>query len=187
MGVRLDRPGTLQTDYHTVLPPEEPPGRGGRARKEKPGAGAITWRHYLADAAFLVGLEAAEPLLRTLYEAVRAPVWPLALGRRSFPPSPPIWLPDGLREEPLEAALSRYPWLPERPEHYGRAWRSPDAHELEAELECLPEEEGELRQDVPVSFDWQYRAFTVRRVRRLSLPFPPPVEPSTKAEDEDVP
>ncbi|MBI3911851.1 MAG: type I-E CRISPR-associated protein Cas5/CasD [Armatimonadetes bacterium] len=189
MGVRVDRPGTLQTDYHTALPPEPPPGRGGRARRERQGAGAITWRHYLADAVFLVGLEGPERLLRELHDALRAPVWPLCLGRRSFPPGLPLWLPDGLRDAPLEVALRDYPWLPARPEAALPPPRPPRDGSLEAELECPPGEDGELRQDVPLSFDWERRAFTVRRVRRvhhLEVRLPEPAD-GPLPEGPDVP
>lgn len=40
---------------------------------------------------------------------MRAPFWPLALGRKSFPPGEPVWLADGLREAGLRDALLSYP------------------------------------------------------------------------------
>lgn len=199
MGVRLDRPGALQSDYHTVkrLPPRPGAVAGrGVAAVEKSTA-FLTRRHYLADAVFLVGLEGPEPLLRELHRALAAPQWPLALGRKSFPPGLPPYLHEGLRSEPLEAALATFWWLPSLRE----AWlhqppRSPRENDLEVELECLPGEPGEPRQDVPLSFNWEHRAFTLRRVRRERVPVPPfapeasdplPATAMTIKEDSDVP
>ncbi len=67
-------------------------------------------RYYLAGARFLVGLEGDETLLRTIDHALADPVWSLCLGRKAFPPSEPVRLPDGLREGvSLREALERYP------------------------------------------------------------------------------
>lgn len=96
-GVRVDREGIPRTDYHTA--------QEGRNT-------AVTRRHYLADAAFLVGLEGEAPLLTRIENAVRNPVWPLFLGRKSFPPARPLFFEEGgLREADLEAALKSEPLL----------------------------------------------------------------------------
>src|SRR5690625_925439 len=52
MGVRVDRRGTLMSDYHTALEVLDTGGKTGTVVSE---------RHYLADAAFVVGLEGHEP------------------------------------------------------------------------------------------------------------------------------
>jgi CRISPR system Cascade subunit CasD len=104
MGVRVDREGVLCCDYQTA--------RGvinAEGRKPK---NVQSWRYYLADAAFLVGLEGNKELLQKIHGALLDPVWPLFLGRKSYAPSPPVYLPDGLREEGLVEALARYPYLP---------------------------------------------------------------------------
>lgn len=107
MGVRVDREGVLMRDYQTatgVLVAS--------SGKPDPGRTVVSPRFYLADAAFLVGLEGEdETLLSAIHHALQHPVWPLALGRKSFPPGAPIHLPDGLRNENLEQALSAYPRL----------------------------------------------------------------------------
>jgi len=63
----------------------------------------------------LVGLqgkgERDEQILHLLQQQLMRPVWQLFLGRKAFVPSAPVWLPDGLRDEPLEDALRGYPWL----------------------------------------------------------------------------
>lgn len=91
--VRVDRPGTITRDYHTV--------GGGRPRqttvataKGGPRAGATTTlvshRYYLADAAFTIALttpaEHAE-LVGACAAALREPSRPPYLGRRSCPPT----------------------------------------------------------------------------------------------------
>ena len=183
MGVRMDRPGTLQADYHTVKP-LPPPGIAGRADKSM---AFLTRRHYLADAVFLVGLEGPEPLLRELEAALAAPAWPLQLGRKSFPPGLPVYLQDGLRPAPLEEALAKFGWLPLREEARLENWpRRTPPEWLDVELECLPGEEGEPRQDVPLSFDWERRAFTLRRVRRERYPVPSVAGGTPLQEDENV-
>lgn len=83
-GVRADREGQLLVDYHTA------------ATEKDRAQGKTTYqtcRHYLSDAVFLVGLESGdETLLRRLETALRAPVFPLFLGRRSCPPTLPLCL-----------------------------------------------------------------------------------------------
>lgn len=69
----------------------------------------MTYRHYLQDAVFLVGLESEDTaLLQELETALKYPVYPLYLGRRSCPPTLPLCLGiragkllDTLRAEPL--------------------------------------------------------------------------------------
>jgi CRISPR system Cascade subunit CasD len=103
MGVRVDRPGTVDVDYQTV--------QDIIAADGSPGRSAVTRRYYLADAAFLVGLAGEATLLRHLHAALHSPVWLIGLGRRSYTPSRPIWLRDGLVETDLISALRIYPRL----------------------------------------------------------------------------
>lgn len=93
-GVRVDRAGLLRTDYHTA----------------QEGSGtAVTRRHYLADAAFLVGFEGERTLLEQIDTALRNPVWPPFLGRKSFPPSQPLFVEGGVVEGTLLEVLERHP------------------------------------------------------------------------------
>ena len=72
--VRADQEGSLLVDFHTA-----------KSRDTS----YVTYRHYLQDAVFLAGLESGdEALLRELEAALRHPVYPLYLGRRSCPPHP---------------------------------------------------------------------------------------------------
>lgn len=108
MGVRVDREGILKRDYHTA---QEIVQADGRLNANRNLRNSVTVRYFLADACFLVGFEGERPLLTQLQDAVRVPHWPLALGRKSFVPSPGVFLPDGIRSDSLEVALREYPLL----------------------------------------------------------------------------
>lgn len=98
--VRADREGSLLVDFHTANREED---------RKKGKAPYVTYRHYLQDAVFLVGLESEDTaLLQELETALKHPVYPLYLGRRSCPPTLPLCLGiragkllDTLRAEPL--------------------------------------------------------------------------------------
>lgn len=113
MGVRVDREGILRYDYQTAMDVLRADGKSQQKTVQ-------SWRYYLADAAFLVGLESHDgSVLRGLHKALRNPRWPLYLGRKGYLPSPPVWLPRGLVEAPLEESLASYPPLVEPvPDHY---------------------------------------------------------------------
>ncbi len=111
MGVRHDRPGVLKRDYQTAgcAASETIIKADGKQAKD---GGVVSARFYLADASFLVGLECADrTLLDRLHAALRDPVWPLALGRKSYVPSEPVWIANGVRDAPLLESLTRWPWI----------------------------------------------------------------------------
>ena len=106
MGVRVDREGQLMRDYQTAT------GVINAAGKADLGRTVVSRRYYLSDAVFLVGLAGTDrALLECISKALQAPVWLLALGRKGFPPGEPVYLPDGLLDAPLRAALLGYPPL----------------------------------------------------------------------------
>ena len=96
-GVRVVRRGRLLCDYHTVS--RHPNPRPGLNRTDY-----VTKRYYLSDAVFIAGFESEDRAhLAELEEALRFPAFPLFLGRRSCPPTPPLSL--GITDEKLEDAL----------------------------------------------------------------------------------
>lgn len=136
MGVRVDREGVPMRDYQTATGVLIATGKADLRRT------VVSPRYYLADAAFLVGLEGRdETLLASIHAALRAPHWPLALGRKSFAPGMPVWLVDGLSPLPLEQALASYPPL-----------SSAQRGQMQP-LRCLLEDdqEGAIRLDQPVA------------------------------------
>ena len=154
MGVRIDQPGTILRDYHTA-------GQGGYY---KVGGGIgkntiLSERYYLADARFLVGLEGEPALLAHLQTALQRPTWFLFFGRKAFVPTEPIWLPDGLGDDGLVAALSDYPWL-------GKDNKPSERLRLVVEAAA-----GDIvRNDQPVSF--QPRRFLPRYLCECWVPNP---------------
>lgn len=137
MGVRVDREGVPMRDYQTATGVLIATGKADLRRT------VVSPRFYLADAAFLVGLEGEdESLLARIHTALRTPVWPLALGRKSFVPGLPVWLADGLSPLSLEQALAGYPRL--APAQWA---------DQEQPLRCLLEDDrdGAIRLDQPVA------------------------------------
>lgn len=100
MGVRVDREGVLMRDYVTATGVVNAAGKVGKDRT------VVSERYFLADAAFLVGLEGDRDVLAAIQRALIAPVWPLCLGRKSYVSTAPVAVEDGLSDNPLEVALS---------------------------------------------------------------------------------
>lgn len=124
--IRVDRPGSLLRDFHTV--------GGGRPNhqtvataegKRRPGdtATLVTTRYYLQDAAFTVAVTTApDPanstdgtgLLAKVATALAEPTWPPFLGRRSCPPEATLLLGHhdnawaALMQLPLHRALDKW-------------------------------------------------------------------------------
>lgn len=164
MGVRHDRPGVPKRDYQTagcaatdtIIKADGTPAKGG---------GVVSQRFYLADAAFLVVLEGNDrALLERAYKQLQNPVWPLALGRKSYPPSEQVWIEDGVQEIPLRDALARWPWIASF-----RRWEEPP-EKLLVSFES-GDGTGVLKMDQPLS-SFAERRFGARFVRSEWIPFP---------------
>ncbi len=91
MAVRVDRPGRVIRDLHTVGA-----GKFRGAPHSMWGLGdktVLTQRYYLVDAAFTVALGGDDSsLVERIAAAIQEPVWPLFLGRRSCAPSETVFL-----------------------------------------------------------------------------------------------
>ncbi|NYI03453.1 type I-E CRISPR-associated protein Cas5/CasD [Allostreptomyces psammosilenae] len=178
LGIRVDQPGTLLRDYHTVSDYRGRPllqagvSAKGRQKPTSPAKNThITIRYYLQDAVFVAALAGPAPLLRTLDTAVRHPAYPLALGRRSCPPTQPVSL--GLRDtSDLRQALEAEPWQAARHvrNEQGRRNSYPTHVDLSATIE--DPDGDDVRHDVPQSFHPRSRSYTSRRVRHLWIPTP---------------
>ena len=164
MGVRLDREGVPMRDYQTAGGDRDSKKRTlVTASGDRQSRTVISPRYYLADAAFLVGLESGDrKLLEAIHVALRAPVWPLALGRKSFAPGCPVYLPDGLREMPLVDALATYPRLAE-PTYRDQT--------LRLRLSIEDTTEGSMRLDQPTG-PFAKRLFGPRLVRTEVIDVP---------------
>jgi CRISPR system Cascade subunit CasD len=166
MGVRHDRPGIPKRDYQTAgcAKGDKIMTADGKATKEND-PGIVSHRDYLADAAFLVALEGEESaLLEKADAALRDPVWPLALGRKSYVATEPIWCDGGVRESGLLDVLKSHPWIGLLRRH----------EEAPASLRISLESEdgtGTMRMDQILS-SFAERRFGSRFVRSEMVPFP---------------
>lgn len=130
----------------------------------------VTYRHYLEDAVFLVGLESSDrSLLQELETALRHPAFPLYLGRRSCPPTLPLCR--GIRETPLLETLQNEPVREER------------IRPTRILLDASPQESRTaLQKDVPVSYSPLHRQYAYRSVREVRFT-PKPKAPETTQHD----
>ena len=146
-GVRVDRNGEVIKDFHM-------------AKAEK--TSYLTYRYYLSDAIFLVGLESEDrSFLEQIERALRNPCFPLFLGRRSCPPTLPLVL--GIREDALETALRGE-------ENQNKDLKSIRQSHRYIRLDCgVGEQEGAVVQDLPISFNPMKREFGYRRAKEIWL------------------
>lgn len=158
MGVRADCEGVVAYDYQIagvggVINTE------GKIRKKDGRIELVqSWRYYLADAAFLVGLESEDAdWLHTLHDALQHPVWPLFFGRKAFPPAEPVAIQeDAVRAQELQTALQDHSRLRSDP-------RSLDPARMRGLLE---DTQGPIvRMDQPLSFARGKRQFGLRRMK----------------------
>ena len=163
MGVRHDRLGTPKQDYQTAGCASEDSII--KANGTQSNDGVVSRRHYLADAAFLVGLQGDDrSLLERVHARLKDPVWLLSLGRKSYVPSEPIWIDRGVQDAPMQELLERWPWIATRrrwekpPEKLLVSWESDDGT-------------GTLKMDQPLS-SFAERRFGARFVRSEWISFP---------------
>lgn len=148
-GVRIDRQGELLCDYHTAV-----------SKKDI----YVTKRYYLSDAIFLVGLESdSVEFLHTIEYALKNPVYPLFLGRRSCPPTMPLVL--GVRDNNLIDSLKEEKWLLEN----WRRKRIFDSNEKKLRIIIDNDDLNTMSviKDVPISFSPIHRKFLWRSVKDM--------------------
>lgn len=150
-GVRVDFPGTKIEDFQITQM-----GEGINSN--------LSYRNYLSDAIFLVGLSCEDAaFLEELEHALRNPKFSVFLGRRSCPPTQPLVL--GIREKELEQALRDEEWLvPE--------WRRRSLFRFSERVFLRIVTDGvqgdAVKKDVPVSFSPYRREYGYRYTREVS-------------------
>jgi len=156
-GVRLDQPGRIERDFQTA--------RSLDGKKAFP----LTTRFYLADAIFVAAVEGDDELIANLDKALKQPMFPLYLGRRSCPPVWPLDL--GIRSTCLWEALHDEPWQ-------AALWwccrQGPIVDvELRVDAVCvtgdLPDRIDVTEHDAPISFNPLLRDYGSRLVVRTSM------------------
>ncbi|MER7363481.1 type I-E CRISPR-associated protein Cas5/CasD [Nonomuraea wenchangensis] len=188
LAVRVDQPGSLLRDYHTVSDYRgRPLPQAGVSAKgvQKPTSPAkythVTQRFYLQDAVFLAVLHGPVGLVEALAEAVRHPAFPLALGRRSCVPTQPLFL--DVRSDPMLDVLNTVPWqaTDAARQLYARDRGRPSTVDLSATWDD-PDGEDSLT-DVPYSFAPRERRFSSRRVRHQWITVPTGFRKADRAGD----
>ena len=175
-GVRVDQPGSILRDFHTVSDYRGVPllkagtnAKGVQERTSPKKFTHVTTRYYLQDAVFVAVVGGDVELLRSLAAAVRRPSFPLALGRRSCVPTQPLLVeaPDGGDLWPMSpvGALQSVPWQ-------GSAeWqrRMKGGARVPATVDATATTEGMMDRvsDVPRSFAPQSRGMLSREVRHF--------------------
>lgn len=152
LGVRVEHLGRVERDFQTAqgMP--------------------LSYRQYLADAAFLAVVDGREDLLSGLADALERPAFPLYLGRRSCPPVGR--LSQGLRSATVETLLAQEAWL--APHWVQRSTRTAVVR-LSVVTDCAPGDPGsDLVRDEPLSFDPERRQYGWRSVRHSTVDVPNP-------------
>ena len=147
-GVRIDQIGEVFRDFHT-------------ARTSDGSQAFISSRYYLADAVFLIGIEGDDSLLKEVDKAIKNPVFPLFLGRRSCPPVGPISL--GIKYGAcVMETLSDIETAPWQASTWYQKKQGKKVY-LEIVMDAEAEEEGAfLRSDVPITFSQSHRKYSYR-------------------------
>ncbi|MFB7510391.1 type I-E CRISPR-associated protein Cas5/CasD, partial [Streptomyces broussonetiae] len=188
LGVRVDQPGTLLRDYHTVsdhrglpLPAAKVDAKGAQKKTGPAKYTGVTQRYYLQDAVFTAAVAGPAALLQHLEHAVRHPAFPLSLGRRSCPPTGPVSL--GLHPDTgLPKVLEDVPWQASAPH---RARFKGARVTVEATVE---DPAGDLTAtDVPDTYDLKTGTlFSQRTVRHLWISLPTGQQTTGQAADIPV-
>jgi len=171
IGVRIDKPGTLLQDFHMAH--EEAfwdANDRSKINRSKSGNSYLTTRFYIADAAFLVGLEGDDTILMEIDEALRSPMYPLYLGRRSCVPDGRISL--GIVSYPLKEALEKQPVITR---FQGSSSTMGSKPRIVIDHVAYRDKDGNAGyrlRDFPRSFNPSHRKYGFRSVREYESPVP---------------
>lgn len=186
--VRVDRPGHLLRDLHTVgggLPAKETVTTAEGKKRGIKQATLLSHRYYLQDAAFtvaVVGTADHNDLIRACAHALDAPTWAPYLGRRSCPPSAPFFLGHTHTpwlhltqlplHRPLQARSQRYTQVL----FYGDApldarLTGPLDHQADTHSGNGADPVGEINDD-PRTFHTHHRSYRTRPLYQRELKFP---------------
>lgn len=166
IGIRCDQPGTRLVDYHTVGggydepmllmadgKPKYIPNTNPKLPHTEP-----THRAYLCDASFLAAIQSDAETIAQLADAVQNPIWIFFLGRKSCPPSEPVFAGIG-DYSTLEDALRQNLTVAE--EH----------GTVRTVLECKPTDQDAVRRRDEID-SLSRRTFLPRYTRDISIELP---------------
>lgn len=169
IGIRVDKPGKLISDFH-MAHQESFWDKRDRSKISREGKGDsyLSTRYYLSDAAFLVGLEGDEELINEIDKAIKTPMFPLFLGRRSCPPEGRVSL--GVTQEGLLEALKKHPLI------VSESSSSFDTRQTPRIVMDYEEDSGNdmaqqryIIRDLPQSFKMEHRKYFFREVCEFNV------------------
>ncbi len=114
MGVRVDRCGSFDWDYHTAGAGIGIRSADGKIKKTASTGKyetLLSRRQYIYDASFLVALFGDAETIAACSAALQDPVWPVFLGRKCCIPAEPVFAGSGGFDS-VAAALAAVPWQP---------------------------------------------------------------------------
>lgn len=151
IGVRVDQQGTLITDFQTVQDKKQT----GRYK-----ALEVTKREYLSDAVFVAAIECKdEQFMENIIAALKAPIFPLYLGRRSCPPTLPLMI--GLeKSKTLIETLKTFPL---------QAVPSQNIRYIFIYIDSDSEKNSRFVRDDPISFNQRNRMYTWRYMQQIRV------------------
>lgn len=157
IGVRTEQPGRVERDFQTAR------------TRDGSEAMPLSYRFYLADAVFAVAIEGPPALIEGLQDALRRPVFPIYLGRRSCPPAGRLL--HGIHDGDIVTVLSELEWLasPAVQKAAGPSVELMLHHDAEP-----GDPKAELVRDDPLSFDPAHRQWGWRSVTRRPVTIPNP-------------
>lgn len=152
-GVRSDDPGSLLRDFQTshIWSLD----KDGKVYSKNADSYTVN-RFYLQDACFTVGLEGDREVLEKCAEALKHPIFPPYLGRRSCVPDPGLVI--GIYDESLEEVLTT---LPDQSNRCKGGF-----------MRICVETEGagdRMRHDNPISYDFHNRQYSYRMEKELQI------------------
>jgi CRISPR system Cascade subunit CasD len=152
LAVRIDVPGSLLRDFQTAI------------HLTSGAAMPLTYRDYIQDGVFTVGMSGDDDLIDNIAAAISSPRYPLYLGRRSCVPTGPLVpiLFDGSERMAVAAA----PWA--------ATDRLKRSRGRTVDLEVVADADDDdpsttLLRDLPLSFDPQRREHGFRPVHRYRI------------------
>lgn len=109
--IRIDRPGRLYRDFHTVgggYPHNQGLHRADGGHRPQNASTLVSQRDYLADAVFTLAVQGPDPLLAHIADTLTHPRFAPYLGRRACLPDEPLLLRDQV-EDPVGELLHHVP------------------------------------------------------------------------------
>ncbi|WP_433917413.1 type I-E CRISPR-associated protein Cas5/CasD [Streptomyces canus] len=170
--LRIDRPGSLYTDFHTVgggYPRDQQLRTSSGTRRREDASTLVSYRHYLADPVFTVAVTGPTTLLERIAHHLEHPRYAPYLGRRNCVPTEPLVLATGV-SDPVGELTGRVPLSLARPPRPDAdtvpvdfIWEHPPPSPDAVEYELL---------DVPEDFTQGRRRYQLRSVWRTRQPLP---------------